>query len=185
MGVFLCKMVHYMQSVSAICSVFTLTAMSVERYYAIVYPMRAKYICTISQAKKIIFTTWISSFLLALPILFVQVQMVVGERVKAFWCVRDWEWVTAWRCHELYMLILVLLLPASVMVFTYSSICREIFRVMQRRFQMTTGKVCVNPIVYGFMSKNFRESFTKALCCRRMSSRRWSFTNTRSTSLRI
>ena len=31
MGAFLCKSVHYMQSVSAICSVLTLTAMSVER----------------------------------------------------------------------------------------------------------------------------------------------------------
>lgn len=34
MGVFLCKSVHYMQSVSAICSVLTLTAMSMERYEA-------------------------------------------------------------------------------------------------------------------------------------------------------
>jgi len=31
MGIFLCKAVHYMQSVSAICSVVTLTAMSIER----------------------------------------------------------------------------------------------------------------------------------------------------------
>lgn len=30
-GVFLCKFVHYMQNVSAICSVLTLTAMSIER----------------------------------------------------------------------------------------------------------------------------------------------------------
>lgn len=31
MGNFLCKAVHYMQSVSAICSVFILTAVSIER----------------------------------------------------------------------------------------------------------------------------------------------------------
>ncbi|KAK9508685.1 hypothetical protein O3M35_006183 [Rhynocoris fuscipes] len=66
--------------------------------------------------------------------------MMVGERVKGYWCVRDWEWVAAWRCHEVYMLVLVLLLPASVMVVTYTAICREIFRVMQRRFHMTSGK---------------------------------------------
>ncbi|XP_073997680.1 QRFP-like peptide receptor isoform X2 [Rhodnius prolixus] len=272
MGVFLCKMMHYMQSVSAICSVFTLTAMSVERYYAIVHPMKAKYVCTISQARKIIFTTWVASFFLAVPILFVQVQMPVGGRIKAYWCVRDWDWVVAWRCHEVYMLVLVLLLPASVMTVTYSAICREIFRVMQRRFHMTSGKAtmncesfplstkeknprtfkpkirseeenntvkqvikmlvavvivfilcwapvlvdnvltsydilphiregtlkqlatyfqllayfnsCVNPLVYGFMSKNFRESFSKALCCRRKVPRRQlSVSHTRTTSL--
>jgi hypothetical protein len=32
MGFFLCKGVHYLQNVSAICSVLTLTAMSIERY---------------------------------------------------------------------------------------------------------------------------------------------------------
>nr|CAD7443055.1 unnamed protein product [Timema bartmani] len=157
MGAFLCKLVHYMQSVSAICSVLTLTAMSIERndrrergvggsmrlkhtetyhalwhgsvlmtgnhgprfshvldnaakccrtnedttaahdtanteptiwydhsachsfnmyttalYYAIVHPMKAKYICTISQARRIILCTWAASFLLAVPILFAQ-----------------------------------------------------------------------------------------------------------------
>lgn len=30
-GFFMCKAVHYMQNVSAMCSVFTLTAMSIER----------------------------------------------------------------------------------------------------------------------------------------------------------
>ena len=32
MGFFLCKSVHYLQNVSAICSVLTLTAMSIERW---------------------------------------------------------------------------------------------------------------------------------------------------------
>ena len=115
-GVFLCKFVHYMQNVSAICSVLTLTAMSIERwvtsllliflfyfvlnsskyfvtyfffclccislcwpridkwrYYAIVHPMRAQYLCTLSQARKVITATWITSFALATPTLWIQV----------------------------------------------------------------------------------------------------------------
>ncbi|XP_046663344.1 somatostatin receptor type 5-like [Homalodisca vitripennis] len=45
---------------------------------------------------------------------------------------------------------------------------------------------CVNPIVYGFMSRNFRESFQKALCiCWRKTPRRQlSVTQTRTASLR-
>ncbi|KAG8279859.1 hypothetical protein J6590_095725, partial [Homalodisca vitripennis] len=76
MGVLLCKLVHYMQNVSAICSVLTLTAISVERYYAIVHPMKAKYICTISQAKKIILATWVASVILALPNLVIQTKYI-------------------------------------------------------------------------------------------------------------
>ncbi|XP_024085853.1 trissin receptor-like [Cimex lectularius] len=282
LGIFLCKMVHYMQNVSAICSVFTLTAMSVERYYAIVHPMKAKYVCTIRQARKIIVSTWLSSFLLAVPILFIQVEMKVGDRVKAQWCVRNWYWTTAWRTHELYMLLIVLVIPATVMVITYTAICREICRVVRRRYHMTSAKgnltcesfplantnrstklkfkskfkcddaatvrqmshykserqvikmlvaivivfivcwapllidnvltswevlprlrhgalkqmatyfhllayfnSCVNPVVYGFMSKNFRESFSKALCCQgRVPRRQLSLSHTRTTSLR-
>lgn len=32
LGEVVCKSVHYMQNVAAICSVFTLTAISIERY---------------------------------------------------------------------------------------------------------------------------------------------------------
>ncbi|KAE8750109.1 Elevenin Receptor [Frankliniella occidentalis] len=47
---------------------------------------------------------------------------------------------------------------------------------------------CVNPIVYGFMSRSFRESFRQALCrCCRSGRRpgRQPSTNTRTTSLRL
>ncbi|KAF7995618.1 hypothetical protein HCN44_006725 [Aphidius gifuensis] len=138
MGLFLCKSVHYMQSVSAICSVLTLTAMSVERYYAIVHPMRAQYTCTISQARRIVMVTWAASFLLAIPMLFTQRHKAVGEKVPAFWCVRDSDSVTIWRLHELYMLLLVLVIPLVVMAFCYTAICWEIWLVMKRRYHMTS-----------------------------------------------
>ncbi|XP_037796037.1 somatostatin receptor type 5-like [Penaeus monodon] len=48
---------------------------------------------------------------------------------------------------------------------------------------------CVNPIVYGFMSRNFRESFRQVLCCRRRTprasfSRQMSLSVTRTSILR-
>ncbi|KAF5294838.1 hypothetical protein FQA39_LY00322 [Lamprigera yunnana] len=260
MGSFLCKTVHYIQNLSTSCSVLTLTAISIERYYAIVHPMKAKYVCTNSQAKRIILLTWCLAILLAIPILCIQIQMEVGERFKAFWCIRDWENESLWRFHEVYMLILVLVAPTSIMTYTYSLICWEIWRVMEERNIMTSrialsrnriqqekftesidlsdptkskrmGKSekedtrivkqviymlvavvalfaicwgpllidnvlmaynilpkqrtgyfkymgtafhlmayfnsCINPIIYGFMSKNFRDSFRSVLCCKR------------------
>ncbi|XP_048513777.1 QRFP-like peptide receptor isoform X2 [Athalia rosae] len=144
MGLFLCKAVHYMQSVSAICSVLTLTAMSIERYYAIVHPMRAQYTCTISQARRIVIMTWITSFLLAIPIIFTQRHKVVGRKYLAYWCIRDYEAGTLWRLHELYMFLLVLVVPLIVMAFCYTAICWEIWRVMKRRYHMTS-RHALNP----------------------------------------
>ena len=44
------------------------------RYYAILHPMRAKYICTRSRAKRVILIIWMLSFILAIPIIFGQVR---------------------------------------------------------------------------------------------------------------
>lgn len=45
------------------------------RCYAIVYPMKAKSVCTVSKAKKVVFIVWIASFILATPTLIVQVSL--------------------------------------------------------------------------------------------------------------
>ncbi|XP_054287823.1 QRFP-like peptide receptor [Macrosteles quadrilineatus] len=274
MGILLCKVVHYMQNVSAICSVLTLTAISVERYYAIVHPMKAKYICTISQAKKIILATWLASILLALPNLAIQVHMAVGPRFNLFYCTLDYDNRPLLKLYQLYMLGLILVVPTSVMVVTYSAICWEIWQVMKERHRMVTGRAthmfesipltkresggfkneniasddrsnnvrqvikmlvlivvmfvvcwgpiivldlltayhvvpehaagttkhvrtvfhlmaylnsCVNPLVYGFMSKHFRESFQKTLCrwCRGPPRRQLSVSQSRATSIRF
>ncbi|KDR10933.1 Cholecystokinin receptor [Zootermopsis nevadensis] len=144
MGFFLCKGVHYLQNVSAICSVLTLTAMSIERYYAIVHPMKAKYMCTISQARKIIFGIWVASFLLAVPNLFSQEHALVGMKYKGFYCVQTMDMPSLWRFHEVYMLLLILVIPTCIMIVAYGSISWEIWHVMQRRYDMTSGQA-LNP----------------------------------------
>lgn len=66
--------------------------------------------------------------------------MPVGDRHKGFWCVRDWNNGTLWKFHELYYLTLVLIGPSSIMTFTYSLICWEIWRLMEKRSVMTSRK---------------------------------------------
>ncbi|CAH1990365.1 unnamed protein product [Acanthoscelides obtectus] len=130
MGVFICKGVHYMQNLSAICSVLTLTAISLERYYAIVYPMKAKYTCTLSQAKKIVIVIWILSVVLSIPTLEGQIHLPVGPTKEYRYCVRNWDNGRVWKFHELYLLFVVLVGPFSIITFSYVTICRKIWKVM-------------------------------------------------------
>ncbi len=103
-GLFLCKFVYYVQNATAIASVLNLTVMSLERCYAIVKPMQAKSVCTVSKAYRVVVAVWVASVALASPTLYIQVHMEVGLVEKVFWCVRDDYSPLAWRAHEIYFL---------------------------------------------------------------------------------
>ncbi|KAG8191713.1 hypothetical protein JTE90_008778 [Oedothorax gibbosus] len=141
LGEFCCKFVHYFQNVSAICSVLTLTSMSVERYYAIMHPVKSRYQCTMSQARRVIIIIWLASFITAIPIIFAQIHLEVGERYRAYWCVRNWHQPWLWRAYELYMLLLLLVAPSMVMGFAYCSICHQLWVVVKDRASMSCGEM--------------------------------------------
>ncbi|XP_041357591.1 QRFP-like peptide receptor [Gigantopelta aegis] len=132
-GEVLCKLVHYLQNVSIICSVANLTGLSLERYYAILHPIRAKYTCTVTLARRTVLVIWLLSVLMALPILVGQTHLPVGERVKAFWCLERWDRVIYHQLYQLYMFIIILIMPISLMTFAYSSICRKLWKVSYHR----------------------------------------------------
>ncbi|KAH8034976.1 hypothetical protein HPB51_003817 [Rhipicephalus microplus] len=245
-----CKLLLYVQHVSMICSVLNLTFLSIERrvvwlllithvYYAVIHPVRSRYLCTFSQARRVIMFIWLTAFLSALPIIFVQVHVEMGLRRRAYWCMRDEASPGAWRSFEIYMLILVLCIPTLVMGYAYTKICVQLWMVVRERAHLTSGLIlgkpsradedtvkqvikmlilvvclfvlcwapililnvltafggvatlnysylkplrtcfhllsylnsCVNPLVYGFMSRSFRVSFRDALfgCLRQRS----------------
>ena len=73
-GWVMCKLIFYIQDMSMICSVLNLTAMSMERWYAIVYPLQSRRVCTVSQARRVVLSTWIVALILALPRTVIQVN---------------------------------------------------------------------------------------------------------------
>jgi len=48
--------------------------LSHPRYYAVVHPLKAQYLCTTSKAKKTVAMAWISAFFLGVPMLVAQVS---------------------------------------------------------------------------------------------------------------
>lgn len=65
-----------------------------------------------------------------------KIHLPVGERVPAYWCVRDWERPLSWQIYELYMLFLILIIPLAIMAGAYCTIAREIWRVTYLRSAM-------------------------------------------------
>ncbi|ELU18833.1 hypothetical protein CAPTEDRAFT_5310 [Capitella teleta] len=64
-GRIMCKIVKYLQAVSVAVSVFTLSCISLERFYAICYPLSFK--STPRRAKVMIVVTWVLALLMAIP----------------------------------------------------------------------------------------------------------------------
>ncbi|XP_060077363.1 allatostatin-A receptor-like [Ylistrum balloti] len=142
LGAFLCRAYVYVQNVSMICSVMTLTVMSVERFMAILFPLRARYLCTMRHARIVIFCIWLQALVMAVPVVFGQKHMMVGSTRKAYWCRIDFARPWHHQAYELYMLIIIFVIPVGVMAFTYTWICVEIWYVVSKRAVMRSGSEC-------------------------------------------
>ncbi len=65
-GTFMCKFTSFAQSVFVVCTVYTLIAMSVDRYIAIIHPLNQK--LTRKQCRILIGLLWTFSFVFSSPI---------------------------------------------------------------------------------------------------------------------
>ncbi|CAG5128349.1 unnamed protein product, partial [Candidula unifasciata] len=128
-GEILCKAVHYFQNLTIICSVLNLIGLSFERYYAILHPMRAKYMCTVTIARRLVILIWSLSVVMALPILVGQRQRLVGGARKGYWCVEDWDSPLIAKVYNLYMFVVAYVLPLTLMTLAYTNICRRLWQV--------------------------------------------------------
>ena len=130
------------------------------------HPLKAQYLCTVKKAQKTVALTWMIAIILAYPVtmvqvgnlqkenhnikniarvvydnvshnyVYVQVHVDVGFKYCGFWCVRDWKNPIWWMAHEIYFLVVILLIPTSIMSFAYGRIIIEICRVFEERRKM-------------------------------------------------
>ncbi|XP_077552948.1 RYamide receptor-like [Haemaphysalis longicornis] len=121
-----CPVVLFMQHVSVIVSVYTLTAIGVDRYYAIMYPLSFRW--TRRRGPHIILTIWVVAGLLS------SVQLVYGRANKFTWaggtyydCSENWE-ESAGKVYTAAIFTLTFLTPMLALTFTYSSIGWKMWR---------------------------------------------------------
>ena len=122
-GNFICKFTAFTE-MSIMASSFTLTVLAVERYHALLKPLRRKLRLTEDNIKQAITLIWLSSFLVCLPVFFL----------------REWKeplstCVGPWTIHMntesgVYFFINSLFntyFPLAVMVYCYGSLIRGLY----------------------------------------------------------
>ncbi|KAM3916744.1 somatostatin receptor type 5 [Leptodactylus fuscus] len=218
-GTFLCRLVLTVDGINQFTSIFCLTVMSIDRYLAVVHPIKSTKWRRPRVAKLISATVWTLSFLVVLPVvIFSDVQPDFHT------CNINWPepvniWSTAFIIYTsvlgffgpllvicLCYLLIVIKVKSSglrvgstrrrrserkvtrmvviiVAVFVFCWLPFYILNIVNLTFivpeepayvgvyffvvVLSYANSCANPILYGFLSDNFKQSFQKVLCLRK------------------
>ncbi|XP_063823619.1 cholecystokinin receptor type A-like [Ostrinia nubilalis] len=132
-GAVLCKLIPFLQAVSVSVDVWTLVAISLERYFAICRPLKSRKWQTQCHAYKMIAMVWILSIALNSPILIV--SNLQPMRGNAFKCREVWSSLELERAFNLGLDAGLLLIPFFIMSFAYSLIVTKLWRGMRHEIQ--------------------------------------------------
>ncbi|KAK5866298.1 hypothetical protein PBY51_020499 [Eleginops maclovinus] len=215
-GTFLCRVVMTADSMNQFTSIFCLTVMSIDRYLAVVHPIRSTKWRHPRVAKVVSAAVWAVSFVVVLPVvIFSDVQDTFNS------CNMNWPepknaWSTAFILYTATVgffgpLLIICLCYLLIVIKMKSSGLRAGFTKRRRSERKVTRMVvvivvvfvlcwlpffiinivnlvviipessitagiyffavilsyansCANPVLYGFLSDNFRQSFRKVLC---------------------
>ncbi|XP_069188215.1 RYamide receptor [Procambarus clarkii] len=125
----LCIIVNYSQAISIFVSAYTLVAISLDRYLAIIYPLRPR--MTRLQAKVIIALVWGLALFTTLPIAVfsgldptdMRIYQSSGREV----CREQWPDEALRKYYTMALMVLHYFLPLVVLIFTYSRIAWKVW----------------------------------------------------------
>ncbi|KAM8704975.1 hypothetical protein ACLKA7_009435 [Drosophila subpalustris] len=122
-GIVLCHFVNYSQVVSVLVSAYTLVAISIDRYIAIMWPLRPR--ITKRYAKFIIAGIWFIALATAFPIPVVsrlEPPSTWHEKCEKYICREVWPEEEQDYYYTLALFTLQFILPLLVLIFTYTRI---------------------------------------------------------------
>ncbi|VFV21442.1 kiss-1 receptor [Lynx pardinus] len=192
LGDFMCKFVNYMQQVSVQATCATLTAMSVDRWYVTVFPLRALRRRTPRLALAVSLGIWVGSATVSAPVLALH-RLSPGPRT---YCSEVFPSRALERAFALYNLLALYLLPLVATCVCYGAMLRHLGRtavspaaaegalqVSGRRLAgwvearytayalkiwahcMSYGNSALNPLLYAFLGSHFRQAFRRVCPC--------------------
>ncbi|XP_074655558.1 galanin receptor type 1-like [Tubulanus polymorphus] len=239
----MCKFVNYLMVVTMAVSVMTLTVMGVDRYHAVVFPVRSRVYRTFERAVVVIGIIWVAAFMLLLPIAIItRIKALFDHGGQKNFCHEYWPVEAQRRAYTIIVFVLLYCLPLSIIVVCYLLMAKNLWMSISPAFQesnhaalkafqarrrvakmvlvvviifglcwlpihivhirndfgmtgadggvqiidyvfkifahcMSYANSAVNPLVYSFLSENFRKCFRMAfICCEKKPRNRRIFT---------
>ncbi|XP_003729168.3 probable G-protein coupled receptor 19 [Strongylocentrotus purpuratus] len=138
-GVFICKLVRFLQYMKPGATVYVLIAIGVDRFYTILYPLSFK--ITRGKAKKMIIISWSIATLISCPAFyFFMLTELAGNKTV---CTPFVSFEAAGIMYITALLLIEFILPLVLLLITYARIFRHIWTVgiRGRALQRTMNSV--------------------------------------------
>ncbi|KAM6218686.1 galanin receptor type 1 [Rhynchocyon petersi] len=218
LGAFICKFTHYFFTVSMLVSIFTLAAMSVDRYVAIVHSRRSSSLRVSRNALLGIAVIWALSIAMASPVAYHQGLVHRGAHNETF-CWEQWPDPRHKKAYVVGTFVVGYLLPLLLICFCYAKVLNHLHKKLKNMskkseaskkktaqtvlvvvvvfgiswlphhvihlwvefgvfpltpasflFRITAhclaySNPSVNPIIYAFLSENFRKASKQVFKC--------------------
>ena len=120
-GAFLCTFGHYFVMVSMLVSIFTLVAMSVDRYIAVVHSKKAPCIRNRRNALIGVCLIWGLSFIFAIPVAQHQILTSHPNAPNSTFCWEEWIGASK-QTYKVTILVFGYLLPLGLIICCYTKV---------------------------------------------------------------
>ncbi len=120
LGAFICKFIHYFFTVSMLVSIFTLSAMSVDRYIAIVHCRKSSSIRVSRHALIGVLVIWVLSFAMATPVAYY--QGIVESEDNSTFCWEVWPDHSKRKIYVVCTFIFGYVVPLILISFCYAKV---------------------------------------------------------------
>ncbi|XP_039995426.1 galanin receptor type 1b [Xiphias gladius] len=218
-GAFLCKFGHYFATVSMLVSIFTLVAMSVDRYIAVVHSKKSPCVRSRRNALAGVGAIWTLSLVCSVPVAQHQILTDHPTAPNSTFCWEKWSGASK-HTYKVTILLIGYLLPLLLISCCYTKVLFHLHKKMKNMSKkserskrktaqtvllvvtafticwmphhiiamwvefgtfplndtsfafriishcLSYGNSCVNPVLYAFLSENFRKACRQVFTCR-------------------
>lgn len=136
-GLFLCKTTAFLQGVSVSASVFTISALSFERYIALKHSLLARRIMNNGLLRKVIMGIWFCSIVIMIPLILVKQLKIFPllEFSKIVYCHEVWPKLIYRRLYDFCLFLFIYIFPGIMIIASYSTTG---FHLMNKQLHLQT-----------------------------------------------